>query len=155
MEWVAVAIAFLAATAAVWQAWEARRANRDASAHEQGAWDAQRRVADALERQTQLAEEAARPPVPWVFEALSPADMDQRWRAVNRTGFDAADVHLLTPDGAGEQWIVPDIGAAVDVPAGEAVGFTFIRRLSSPSTRTVTVHWTEAGEQRRYTHPVR
>lgn len=154
MEWLAAAIALLAAAAAVWQAGEARWANRSASAHERGALDAQRRVAEALERQTQLAEAAAKPAIPWEFEALSPGDVDQRWRAVNRTGFGAADVRLMTPDGTDEVWIVPEVGGAIEVPSGEAFGFTFIRRLSSPSSRTVTVHWTEGGEPKKFTQLV-
>lgn len=154
MEWIAPVIAIVAALAAVWQAGEAARANRGAKAHERSALDAQQRVAAALERQATLAEKAAKPAIPWVFEALSPANVDQKWRATNNTGYDAADVILTTPDGADEQWIEPQSHGALDVSAGDDYLFTFTRRFTSPSSRTVTIRWTQGDERLAYTHRV-
>ena len=53
-------------------------------------------------------------------------------------------VSIGTPDGFNEQWIKPDVEEAADVPRGESIFFTFIRRLSSPPSRTIWVIWTPA-----------
>ena len=53
-------------------------------------------------------------------------------------------VSIGTPDGFNEHWIKPDAEAAVDVPRGGSLFFTFIRRLSSPMSRTIWVLWTRA-----------
>ncbi|WP_157487927.1 MULTISPECIES: hypothetical protein [unclassified Leifsonia] len=155
MEWMAAAIALLAAAAAIWQAAEARRANRSAGSHEIAAAAAQERVAAALEWQAQIAERAARPIVPWVFEALGPPNMDQLWSVTNATGEDVTAVDLFTPEGYYEKWIKFQ-KFPVDVDSGGVVEFMFIRRLGSPPSRMVTVHWT-AGDghtRRRFSHRV-
>ena len=53
-------------------------------------------------------------------------------------------VPIGTPDGFNELWIMSDEEAAVDVPCGGSIFFTFIRRLSAPTSRTTWVLGTPA-----------
>jgi hypothetical protein len=63
------------------------------------------RTADTLEKQTALLESAAMPREEVVFEALTDASIDQRWKAMNKTGDDVMHVSIGTPDGFSAQWI--------------------------------------------------
>ena len=137
---------------------DARQARDDASAHERTALDAaarsasaaevavrhHERTADTLEKQTALLESAATHREEWALEALTDASIDQRWKATNKTGDDVTHVSIGTPDGFNEQWIKPDTEETDDVPRGGSIFFTFIRRLSSPTSRTIWVNWTPA-----------
>jgi hypothetical protein len=130
-------------------------AERSASASEQAASE-HVRIADAAERQAAVAESTASVPELWVFDALTDASIDQRWRVTNATGENVTSVTLGTPAGTDEQWIVPEDADLRDVANGESVYFTFIRRLSSPSTATVWVHWTPAdgSAQKQFTKSI-
>lgn len=147
----AAVIAAVAAAAAVWQAREARQANKGAAKHEEAALVAQERAAAALEEQAALIRATTKPPAPWRFEMQSPDTMDQRWAAINDTNLDVSNVYLTTTDGADERWIQPITPNGSDVPAGAAFEFTFIRRLSSPTSRTVTIHWAAGDGPQRFT----
>ena len=102
------------------------------------------RTADTLEKQTVLLELAATHREEWALEPLTDPSVDQRWKATNKTGYDVMHVSIGTPDGFNEHWIKPDEEAAVDVPRGGSIFFTFIRRHSSPTSRTNWVLWTPA-----------
>ena len=103
------------------------------------------RTADLLEKQTALLESAATHCEEWALEPLTDASIDQRWKATNKTGYNVMHVSICTPDGFNEQRIVPDDEeAVVDVPRGGSIFFTFVRRLSSPTNRTIWVLWTPA-----------
>ena len=137
---------------------DARQARDEASAHELTALDAaarsalaaevavrhHERTADTLEKQTALLESAATHREEWALEPLTDASIDQRWKATNKTGYDVMHVSIGTPDGFNEQWIMPDEEAVVDVPRAGSIFFTFVRRLSSPTSRTIWVLWTSA-----------
>jgi hypothetical protein len=97
-----------------------------------------------LEKQTALLESAATHREEWTLEPLTDASIDQRWKATNKTGYDVMHVSIGTLDGSNEQWILPDEEAVVDVPRGGNIFITFVRRLSSPTSRTIWVFWTPA-----------
>jgi hypothetical protein len=46
-------------------------------------------------------------------------------------------VPIGTPDSFNEQWIMPDEKAVVDVTRCGSIFFAFVRRLSSPMSRTI------------------
>ena len=100
------------------------------------------RTADTLEKQTALLESAATYREEWALEPLTNPSIDQRWKATNKTGYDVMHVSIGTPDGFNEHCIMADEEAAVDVPRGGSIFFTFIRPLSSPTSRTIWVLWT-------------
>lgn len=102
------------------------------------------RTADTLEKQTALLESAATHREEWTLEPLTDASIDQRWKAMNKTGYNVTHVSIGTPDGFNEQWILPGEEAVVDVPRGGSIFFSFVRRLSSPTSRTIWVLWTPA-----------
>ena len=153
---------FIATVIAAVIAWrsvnDARQARDEASGHERTALDAatrsasaaevavrhHERTADTLEKQTALLESAAMNHEEWALEALTDASIDQRWKVTNKTGYDVMHVSIGTPDGVNEQWIKPDEEETADVPRGGSIFFTFIRRLSSPTSRTIWVVWTPA-----------
>ena len=153
---------FAASVVAAIIAWrsvsDARQARDEAAAHERNALDAatrsasaaevaaqhHERTADTLERQTALLESAALLREDWVLEAVTDSNSDQRWKATNTTGYDVMHVSIGTPDGFNEQWIKPEVDEPVDVARGESVFFTFIRHLSSPSSRTIWLFCTPA-----------
>ena len=102
------------------------------------------RTADTLEKQTALLGSAATHREEWALEPLTDASVDLRWRATNKTGYDVMHVSIGTPDGFNEQWIKPDVEEAADVPRGGSIFFTFVRRLSSPTSQTIWVLWMPA-----------
>lgn len=137
---------------------DARQARDEAATHERKALDAadrsataaeaaaqhQERTADALERQTDLLESAATIPDDWILETHSNSPGDQRWQATNNTGYDVRNVSIGTPEGYNERWIKPERDGPIDVARGESIYFTFIRRVSSPASRTIWILWTPA-----------
>ena len=174
--WINLGI-FLLTAIAVWvaidQAREARtqriaadKASVSAGEHEAAALDAasrsaiaseraaseQGRAADALEKQATLAELVSRPEDPWLFEALSPPNMDQRWRVENRTGEKVVSVVISSPS-LGE-WILPEGEDVIEsVDPGESIFFEFKRRYTSPTSATVWVLWgpSDGSGQKKFT----
>lgn len=149
----------------VWQAIDARssrneaqQASRDAADHERSALGAaqrsasaaelsvqeQRRSADALERQTTIAETIANPPEKWLLEPLGDGLGDQKWKVTNYTGGDVTGVMLGTPNGYGEKWIIPESEGPIDLARNESTYFTFQRGDTSPTSATVWIFWTPA-----------
>lgn len=133
------------AAAAQHEAAALEAARRSASASERVARE-QARAADALEKQVALSEFAAQKTDPWLLEALSPSNMDQRWRIENCTGDTALSVKISGP------WIDTVHEIDQEVGPGMSTYFTFIRRLSSPSHTTVMITWfLPSGTHRKFT----
>ena len=57
--------------------------------------------------------------------------------ATNKIGNDVMHVPIGTPDSFNEQWIMPNEKAVVDVTRCGSIFFAFVRRLSSPMSRTI------------------
>lgn len=161
----------------VWQAFDARSsrdkaqmASRNAAEHERAALGAaqrsataaelsaqeHRRSADALERQATIAETSAYPSEKWLLESLGHESMDQRWKVTNQTGEDVTSVTLGTPNGLNEQWIKPENNDPIDLGRNESTYFTFLRRVTSPTSATIWVFWTPADGsiQRQFVKPI-
>lgn len=149
----------------VWQAFDARasrdkalQASRNAAEHESAALGAaersagaaelsaqeQHRSANALERQTTIAEASAYPPEKWLFEPLGDESIDQKWKVTNQTGEDVYRMTLGTPSGFNEQWIKPENEGPIDLARNESTHFTFLRRHTSPTSATIWIFWTPA-----------
>jgi hypothetical protein len=122
-------------------------ASRSATAAERAASE-QARAADALEQQVEIARDALPLTEPWLFRTSDSADLDQRWRIENRTGEAVTRVSIRSPYIG--TWVQPNEVEVGYVEPGASVGFTFVRRFSSPSEAVVTVVWTPlsgAGEK--------
>ena len=149
---------------------DAKLANESAAKHERAALDTSersaaasedaaneyKRLADYVGRQTALAEERALPREPWIFEPLGDDRSDQKWRVTNATGDNVLWVSIGTPEGSGERWIEPDEEIWEDVERGATIEFTFVRRLTSPTSRTIWVIWAppDGSEQVKYLHTI-
>ncbi len=147
-DWVASGIAVLAAVAAFWQAWEARRARNqaaessaEAKSHEQRAADAAERQAKAIEESTALTREAMTAyKMPWVLKRES----KERWKLSLTGSEEAHGVRInLEPDNADmETWEpVPET-----MRPGDAVFLMWSKGFGSPSQITIEVYWRRPGE---------
>jgi len=148
VEWIAAAIALLAAGAAFWQAWEARRSRRgaDESAAEAGA--AWTRMADALEAQARRADaEAERYGDPWVVQAKLGKSM-RTW-----------DVHLTGDEVLSEiEWDVePDDERfssegrlPTEMAPGQVATFHVLATMGVPRKFELTITWLRPGSEKRY-----
>jgi hypothetical protein len=114
-------------------------ASRSASAAERAAGE-QARAADALEQQVELARDALPVREPWLFRSSDSPNVDQRWRIENRTGEAVKRVSIRSPYIG--TWVRPNEVEVGYVEPGASIGFTFVRRFSSPSEAVVTVVWT-------------
>jgi hypothetical protein len=156
-----LAVAVIAAIFAALQVVEARKARTDAQdAATQSANSAansaesHRRIADATEESNAIARDATKPKHAWEFVPLTAATIDQKWQAINRTGHHIDGAYITVIDPEREQWIQRDHNEFIPVEPDEALEFTFIRRLSSPTSLTVTVLWESPqgqGQQRQTT----
>jgi hypothetical protein len=152
---IGVVIAFLQAREARAARDDARTASAEAYRHEQrtlraaenaaqsaqDSADAHRRIAEASEARLELERASRSPSESWTFRPLGDGNSDQRWMVTNNSDETALWVTLATPNGFNERWIQPESNELETVAPGESVYFTFIRRLSSPSTAVVWVLW--------------
>ncbi|GAA1224493.1 hypothetical protein [Rhodoglobus aureus] len=135
---------------------KALAASQRSAAASEAAVAEHRRVATALERQASLAEKQAKRQDPWTLTALGDESMDQLWRVTNSTGENVQHVSISTPAGFEENWIKPAAEFWDEVANGDSIEFTFVRRLSSPNTRTIWVFWTPAdgSKQKQFTRSI-
>lgn len=164
--WINLGILVVAAIAAL-IAWlgvrDARKARDSAREYEQSDADTakqsateHKRTADALERQAAVAEAAAEIRPLWEFSTLDAPTSDQRWTVKNISGEHAYNVHLGSPSGFDADWLELPGGTEDAVAPGATIAFTFLRRLSSPTSATVSVFWTsrDGSPQKQFTETI-
>jgi hypothetical protein len=165
IDWVATAIAVVAAGGAVWQAAEARvarnaakRSEAKAAEHEQAALDAEQRMATASERTASATEgidasgvrsadaleRLVRAPVPWVLEELS---ADGHWRLRNRSNdiVVTTDIEVENPEDAKwprtPGWEEPHGVSVWAADHWERVDNEGSGMFAGPGSLTLVVHW--------------
>ncbi|UIN30934.1 hypothetical protein [Microbacterium binotii] len=148
MEWIATAVAVIAAVAAFWQAWEARRARNDAAASSSDAATHARRAADAAERQAEAAEESAaltrqaltayRPP--WTAIRVA----KNRWRVTLGGAEEARGVRFVQYPSEGDAELLDE--PRDPMHPGESLSILWARSFDSPATITAEVYWKRPGE---------
>lgn len=111
---------------------------------------------DARRARAAVAEAAAEIRRPWEFSTFDEPTSDQRWTVKNTTGGHAYNVHLGSPAGFDDDWLELPGAAEDDVAPGAEIAFTFLRRLSSPKSATVSVFWTpgDGSPQKQFTDTI-
>lgn len=162
MEWIATAVAIVAAIVAGWQAWEARRARLDARSsageaqqHEERAAAASERIASAVEERN-AAERADRETYrdPWSVTKAG-THHDRRYRfllrgdePVTNVQVMTTDVRPLSDDGAEGEAIYVNKPSADAMRPGESMTVNWQRHDGSPSQISVEVLWTRPNGDR-------
>ncbi|MFJ6652815.1 hypothetical protein ACIQLJ_08480 [Microbacterium sp. NPDC091313] len=146
MEWIATAIAVVAAAAAIWQAFEARRARRDAQAAAKDARDTEERTVSAAERTARALEDqaameraereryrnpwtATRIPSDWGLSVEFRLGGDEPISGIAVKG-DPIDAHLST------RGDLPDV-----MRPGQAIYIDWFKTMGSPRTIELVLEW--------------
>lgn len=149
MEWIATAIAVIAAAAAVWQAFEARRSRSAADASSRSASDASDRMAAALEEQTRIARESAEAyGDPWRFFEV-PGGSTRKWKFVLEGDEPAHEIEWKVDPGDKHFNMIGEV--PTEMVPGDAVVVTWFRLLGSPAAQKLTITWHRPGETDRRT----
>lgn len=156
MEWVATAVAVVAALVAGWQAWEARRARidartsaNDARDHEERAVAASERIAAAIEEQTSHERaERERYKNPWTMTPLF-VKSGRGYKFILGGGEPISDVRIEIDDAVQARekfrFVKPETET---MRPGESMTLSWWRHMGSASQITAEVHWTRPnGEQ--------
>lgn len=152
MEWIATAVAIVAALIAGWQAWEARAARRDAresageaQQHEERAAAASERIASAIEEQT-AHERAEREKYrnPWRMQS-SREQSSRTYKFVLGGDEPVSDVRIMIDDKhtARERFrfVKPE---TEKMRPGESMTMNWFLHMGSASQITAELHWVRA-----------
>jgi len=156
VEWIATAVAVVAALVAGWQAWEARRSRLDArmsageaQQHEERAAAASERIASAIEEQNAL-ERAEREKYRNPWRMLSMREKSSRTykfmlggdEPVSGVGISVDDTHSEREK---FRFVKPETDT---MRPGESMSLSWWRHMGSASQITVDLRWTRPnGEQ--------
>ena len=154
MEWIATAVAVLAALIAGWQAWEARRARLDARTsageaqeHEERAVAASERIASAIEEQNERARadqaERERYRNPWTM-VPEYVQSGRRWKFHLGGDETVSDVTIKIDDKYDRERLSVTMPETEGMRPGQSFRLDWWRSMGSPAQITAELHWVRA-----------
>lgn len=157
MEWIATAVAVIAALVAGWQAWEARRSRLDAKDsaasaqdHEARAVAAAERIASAIEEQlSQQRAERERYKNPWTMVA-QPVSAGRAWKFHLGGEEPVTGVTLKVDEKyAAQESLRLAMPETEDMRPGQFFSVDWWQSMASPSQITAELHWVRPNGEKR------